>query len=124
MTGSEFGKWLAYQLKRRGWSQADLAKETGASTGSISRWINGSRTPDPPWCDRIADVFGVDVDAVLTLAGHRPHIDEPDPNDRVAVIASTLRRMKLDDQEMMGLETFLGVWLDQLRDSRKRRGAG
>lgn len=37
--------------------------------------------PDPPLCDVIADVLGLDVDDVLTIAGHRPSVVAIPPDD-------------------------------------------
>jgi len=65
-------------------------------------------------------VLGVDIDTVLTLAGHRPHIDEPAPDDRLAAIVARLRRLKLTDDELSGFEDFVTVWERQTKAQRRR----
>ncbi len=72
----------------------------GTRTREVGRFGRPKRTtwtPDTQSCDIVADVLGVDIDTVLTLAGHRPHIDEPAPDDRLAAMFSRLRRLKLDE---------------------------
>ena len=66
-------------------------------------------------------MLGVDIDTVLTLAGHRPHIDEPAPDDRLAAIVARLRRLKLDDDELTALEDFMVLWERTTKNERKRR---
>ena len=90
------------------------------TAGAVSQWVNGSRIPDPKSVDRIADVLGVDLDTVLTLAGHRQHMGEPDPDDRPAAIAARLRRLKLSDEEMTAFEDYITLFERQIKASRRR----
>lgn len=86
--GEAFGEWLKQELARRGWSQTELARQVGTSTGTVSDWVRGVRTPTPESCDRIADVLVMDVDDVLTRAGHRPpewKDDAPDVRELIAL---------------------------------------
>ncbi len=40
-----FGKWLAQTREKRGWSQADLARESGVPLGTIREFEQGRREP-------------------------------------------------------------------------------
>lgn len=80
MEKQEFAGWFKRQLRSRDWTQADFARRSGCATGTISNWARGTRVPDPPSCDVIADIFGIDRDDVLDRAGHRPAA-EPVPDD-------------------------------------------
>lgn len=82
-----FGTWLAQQLKRNEWTQADLARKSHLSQGRISDWLNNKRRPSPASCDKLADALNVAVDDVLTMAGHRPKSDGDDDPQAAAMIA-------------------------------------
>lgn len=72
MDSGQFREWFQSQLARREWTQRDFSRRSGISPSTVSEWHRGTRVPDPASIDRIADVFGLPVDDVLTLAGHRP----------------------------------------------------
>jgi transcriptional regulator with XRE-family HTH domain len=73
-TGS-VGGWLAAELGRRGWSQAELARRTGLSRGTINKYLRPPdhphhRDPDFASIARIADALGVPaLTAVAAAAG-------------------------------------------------------
>lgn len=71
---NEFGRWLRQQMVTYPMSQADLARRAGVSAGMLSGWINGRRVPSPESCDRLADALGLDLDDMLSRAGHRPRL--------------------------------------------------
>jgi transcriptional regulator with XRE-family HTH domain len=122
LTRQTLGTWLREQMRRRQWKQADLAREMGVSTGRVSEWVNGKQVPRTDSIDKIADVFGADVDLLLTLAGHRPATDPIDPNDPIERICGMVRRLKPDAGQVETLEVLLATWLRQKRDARKGQG--
>src|SRR5919112_753126 len=77
-----FVEWLRGQLRRRGWNAAELGRRLQVPSGTISRWMTGERQPSSRSCDLLADVLGVDLDLVLTLAGHRPEAAVHQPDDQ------------------------------------------
>ena len=56
-------------------------ERTGLSKSTISAYVTGQRTPDPPACDLISDALGVDLDIVLWQAGHRPNVEAKSADD-------------------------------------------
>src|SRR5680860_1212063 len=60
---------LSDQLAKRNWSHADLSRETGIASSTISRWFGWGRMPDYVSCQRLASVLGLDVDFLLEEAG-------------------------------------------------------
>lgn len=52
---------LKMLLDREFVSQADLARATGVSADSISRYLNGTRHPRRPFLKKVASLFGVSV---------------------------------------------------------------
>ncbi len=84
-------------------------------------WVSGDRNPSPRSIDRIADVFAVDVDFLLTLAGHRP-LDLDDERDVVKrEIMPLLRKLDLTDAFVLDhVKRDLKHWIDW--QSNERRG--
>jgi len=46
------------QRRRRGWTQAELAKRLGTDHVTVSRWERGVAVPRPTTWRRLEDVFG------------------------------------------------------------------
>ncbi len=96
MTDQQFGDWLRIEIRRREWNLSDFARRANVDSSMVSRWARNERLPSPESCDVIADVLGVDVDLVLSLAGHRPAEVGDDPPD-LRRLTSLLRRAYRDD---------------------------
>ncbi len=115
-----FVRWLRGQLRRRGWNAAELARRLHVPSGTISRWMTGERQPSSRSCDLLADVLGVDLDLVLTLAGHRPGPEDPAPDDQRADIIALLERINLTPDRAAGLLGTLTSWLELDHEERRR----
>jgi hypothetical protein len=74
---------------------------------TVRSWAAGLRVPDPENCDRIAEAFGMDVDAVLTVAGHRPAIDELSANDPRRRLHALIDRIQWTPQTLWFIEKGL-----------------
>lgn len=107
---SRLGDWILRRLKGRDWSQADFARAIPTSTGTVSNWISGKRIPEPESCDKIADVLGLDVDDVLTIAGHRPEPIDFDPDDPRALLVARIQTSRLADHRLRDLRRYLDLW--------------
>jgi transcriptional regulator with XRE-family HTH domain len=59
-------------------TQNDLEREMGASGGVVSRWSRGIASPAPKFIERLAELWSVDVDWLLTLTGYRPNVEMRD----------------------------------------------
>jgi len=118
MVSTEFGRWFKQQLRLRNWTQADFSHEFRFSAAGVSRWITGERVPAPDSCERIAEAFGVDIDLVLTQAGHRPEIAPIDPDDPAVGIIGLVKRVEWNDERLAGIRAALIVYQDI---DRKRR---
>ena len=117
---AQFSAWVRQQLRRRGWNDAELARQLDMPSGTVSRWMRGERQPSTRSCDLIADVFGVDVDLVLTLAGHRPQPGVAEPDDPRAELIAMLNRVQLTPDRLAGLEGTLRAWIEIDRSTRTR----
>lgn len=58
-------------------SQEELAEKVGVSRQTVAKWENGTTVPDIYTCMKMADVFGISLDA---LAFEKKH---PDPAKHV-----------------------------------------
>ncbi len=56
------------ELSKRGWSQSDLARELETETGSVSRWMTGSRVPSLEMAVRMKKLLGVPVEFWIEAA--------------------------------------------------------
>lgn len=120
---TQFGQWLASRMQAREWNNSDLARRLGTAPSVVSRWVRGDRVPDPASCDRIADVLGVDVDLVLTLAGHRPAVEPLAPDDERRELLGYLKRLQLTPDRVTALRGVLRGWLEADLRERERRGS-
>lgn len=109
-----FAEWMQAEMERRAWRQADLARAAGLDVSMVSRWRRGRR-PDPASLERIAVALGVDLDLLLTLAGHRP----PSPRDddpRVATLMTKVRQVNWTPERFLIVDALL----DDLRQRSPR----
>lgn len=63
----------------KGWSQKDLAQQSGISYDSIRRIESGERVADISQVERLAAAFGYGLTEFLRLA--EPRIASPEPDD-------------------------------------------
>jgi transcriptional regulator with XRE-family HTH domain len=104
---------MRQEMARRAWRQADFARAAGVDVSMVSRWLRGRR-PETASLERIAAALGVDVDALLTMAGHRPrspHDDDP----WVATLVTKVRQVRWTPERFLLVEAML--------DDLRRRSA-
>lgn len=97
---NEFIYWLADKLKRKSWSQRELANRTGFSHSLIGKVISGAMPPSAEFCIKAAQALGEPAETALRLAGFLP--GEP---------------LGKEDQEAIreGLELLRGMSADKRR---------
>lgn len=73
MNEKEYSQVVAQNLRRIAYeankSQADIAKDLNLSKGTISAWMNGTRTPKMPKIDMLCSYFGVNRSDIMEPAG-------------------------------------------------------
>jgi len=80
-----FQKWLNDELNKRGWSQADLARETNMARGSISLIMGQGRSLGLDSVVALSRAFGYSVDFILRRAGYLPAISADDEQEQELV---------------------------------------
>ncbi|MCA1195101.1 helix-turn-helix transcriptional regulator [Saccharopolyspora sp. 6V] len=96
-----FGRWLASQLDRRGWTQADLARESGLGPSVISRYMAGQSAPAIDNARTLANTLGVPLLAVLVEGGQltaeeaqaRPEVSAADDLPDAEIARQVARRL-------------------------------
>jgi transcriptional regulator with XRE-family HTH domain len=120
-----FGQWLTHQLERRDWSKAELARRIGVANGDVSRWARDERVPSPAKVEDIADALDVDVDYVLTVAGHRPPDVEIDPDSPTAQLMPLIEKIDWASRpgriEEMEAELRFMIEIDRRKEAAKRK---
>jgi len=109
-----YREWMLEEMGRREWRQADFARAAGIDVSMVSRWLQGRR-PDPASLERVAAALGVDLDALLTLAGHRPRSARGDDR-RVAALVAKVRHVTWTPERFLIVDALL----DDLRQRSSR----
>ncbi len=112
---SGFANWVEAEMKRRGWSRAELARRAGLSRAAVSDVLNLKYPPGPEFCRALARAFGYSQEYVFRLAGL---IDDPLPPgvslDGLA-LAQLLSQLPPEDREEI-------LALVQLKLARRKGG--
>jgi len=66
-----FSDWLLKELNKKDWIQADLARASGLTTASISKYMGG-RIPDESALKKIARALKVPAEEAFRAAGILP----------------------------------------------------
>ena len=70
-------KTLRQLRQERGWSLLDVARRLGVSESIVSRWERGERVPQPANQQRLAEFFGVSVEAIAFGPAEQVPQDRP-----------------------------------------------
>ena len=68
-----FGEYLKSLLEEKGMTQAELARRTGLTEASMSRYINGNRSPRIAQAYRMAQVIGIDMNTLIYIGKGEKH---------------------------------------------------
>ncbi|MHB9108563.1 MAG: helix-turn-helix domain-containing protein [Armatimonadota bacterium] len=72
MAYEEFRQWLLEEMKRRGWTFAELARQSDMTVSHLTRVASGERIPGAKTCISIARAFRLPAEEVLRRAGLIP----------------------------------------------------
>jgi SOS-response transcriptional repressor LexA len=77
-----FADWLTIQMKARGLSQAELARQMTISPSTVNKWLKGFGTPDTQSCAKLAKALRIPLEDVYRAAGHPSEAAEPSSVDQ------------------------------------------
>ena len=99
-----FTDWLREEIKKRGWDQAELARRSGVSTGTVSRIMTGGRNAGPDFCIGIAKALGLPRSEVFKARGWLLSELEnpfgPEIDSRVEKLAKKINDLPFDSREI------------------------
>ena len=90
--------WLLNELKRRGWSQRELARRAGLPQSTLSQAISGKRKISPEVCAAIALALGESPAHIMALAGLLPP-QSPDDNATIQELTELVRQLSPEMQK-------------------------
>ena len=101
-----FVKNLRFLMEAREISQADICRELGVSSATVSDWCTGKKYPRVDAMQRLADLLGVRFSTLTTENGLQDYEDQQrlealhqDP--RLGLLFDRSRRMSHEDVEFM-----------------------
>ena len=62
---NKYGEAIKYQRELAGISILELSKKIGTSHQNISRWERGEVIPSIDFCVKLADFYGISLDALI-----------------------------------------------------------
>lgn len=77
----DFANWLRAEIRQRGLTNRELARQMGVDPGTVSRVLNGERQAGPDFCTALAEALGLDPAHVFRLAGLLPPLAGPGAPD-------------------------------------------
>ena len=121
---TDFVAWVNEELKRRGWTQSELASRGGFTGAALSKMLSRERMPGIDICKGIAQAFGMkDVD-VLRISG----LIDPDVEmvDYSPAIRNTIRMMQeLEERDQEDIEALVDAFRSRrLRAALSRKAHG
>jgi transcriptional regulator with XRE-family HTH domain len=98
---TNFPEWLQSELKKRQWSQADLAHAAGISRAVVNKLLNRKTYPQPETLQAIARAFKIPVETVYRAAGLLPKETEAETFE--AEIVHKLKLIKSPERRQTAL---------------------
>ena len=74
MAEHSIGKMIAALRKTKGWTQVELAEKLNISDKAVSKWESEAGYPEITMFPRLADLFGVSIDYLMTGKEVQPEI--------------------------------------------------
>ncbi len=108
MTNSNFIDWLRNELETRGWSQAELARQSKLSPAQITRLLNGERGVGENGLNAIARALRLPPETVFRAAGKLPNRATDPRIDELSHKFSTL-----DESRKNVVSKLLDVLMDE-----------
>lgn len=97
--GNEFAVWLKAELDSHGWTQSDLSRMSGLSTGAISNVISGQRKPGVDFVLAVARTLRVSPEDLYRRAGLLPPKPELAASPIANEVLDVLRRLPPEKQQ-------------------------
>ncbi len=119
-----FTDWLTFEMRQRGWTQAELAIRSGVTPGAISHIFSGTRKPGIEMLRGIARALSLPNERVFRAAGalddeNTSSQDEPAPPPN---LGEWIRLYSEADEETRELLIDLAHFFSQRSARQKKAG--
>ena len=96
-----------------GLTQAELGAKLNYSDKTISKWERGDAIPDAFVLTQLADIFGVDVNYLLSehTRWEPSEAEQPDPGPSISYSANAIMAISVLGTFTLGLAVFITLWL-------------
>ena len=96
-----------------GLTQAELGAKLNYSDKTISKWERGDAIPDAFVLTQLADIFGVDVNYLLSehTSWEPSEAERPDPGPSISYSANAIMAISVLGTVTLGLAVFITLWL-------------
>jgi len=103
---------IARERKRLGMTQAELAEKLGYSDKSISKWERGEGLPDVLCLKRMAELFAVSVDAMLSPVeeAEKEAACQPEQSTEEAAVSAWAKGRSVNYGAIASI-AVIGVWM-------------
>ena len=109
----EFTEYVQSEMKKRGWSQADLSRQTGMTTGGVSMLLNQTRKPSPETLLTLSKAFQIPPESIFRAAGLLP--PEPQLTEGTKMILYLFQQ--LSDEGKRDLISYARFLLEKNEDA-------
>ena len=89
-----FSEWVSDEIRRRGWTEAEFARQGRITAQAVNQFINGSTQPSLRMYQAVGKAFNMPLEQILRLSG---------------VLPSSVREPRVA-YEVNGEETVLALW--------------
>lgn len=115
---NNFPDWLRERLKDKGWTNAELARQSGISPAQITRVLNGDRGFGEQSLTAIAKAFNLPAEEVFRIAGTLPPVKN---NSRIDRLMYQIEELDEADQEV--IERIVGGFIENKRKKNVEKPA-
>jgi transcriptional regulator with XRE-family HTH domain len=95
----DFVAWLKNELVAQNWSQADLSRATGLSSGTIANVLNEKRKPGVDFVLAVARALRVEPEDLYRRAGFLPRKPTLNHGPIINEAIDVLQRLSPEEQE-------------------------
>ena len=106
MKDYSFGNYICALRTGLGLSQYQLGNLVGVTDKAVSKWENSEAKPRLSTCYRLASIFGVDIDELLSCKQHIDHFARKDLNK----MNQTLWKQAYDRLSIFGKDVPVQCW--------------
>lgn len=97
---SDFVEWINEQNKKRGWTNNELARQSGLASSTVSMALSSQTKPGLAFCVGVARAYGVPPEKVLRIAKLLPMALELE-DEEIQRLISLARSMPEDELKLV-----------------------